>query len=150
MGRINRTEDWDVGRELAELQREMNRLARRNVRPAPRRGTRAFPSLIISRQGEELVVRAEVPGMNLEDFEISVSGDSLTIQGVRVTGQDLDNGWYHRRERERGSFSRAVRLPEAVDGQRAAASYEAGVLTINLPLREEAKPRQIPIQVAEG
>ena len=90
--------------------------------------------------------------MHLDDFQISVSGDLLTIHGSRLTGLgpnggELKGGWYHRRERESGEFSRSVRLPANVDGERAEASYTAGVLTISLPLVEPAKPRHVPVQV---
>jgi HSP20 family protein len=109
-----------------------------------------FPSIIISASDDNLVVRAEVPGMKLEDFEIGVSGDVLTVQGSRVTGQNRQEGWYHRRERESGGFSRAVQLPVEVDGDKAEATYKAGVLTVSLPLKQAAKPRQVPVKVVEG
>jgi HSP20 family protein len=63
---------------------------------------------------------------------------------------EQEGGWYHRRERERGSFGRTVRLPAQVDGSSAEASYAAGVLKISLPLKEAAKPKQISVKVAEG
>ena len=146
----NRGDDWNVGRELVQLQREMNRLAQRALRPTVRRGARVFPSLIISASDDRLVVRAEVPGMELENFEISVTGDTLTVQGSRITGEGLEEDWYHRQERQSGDFGRTVRLPAEVDGNQAEASYVAGVLTISLPLKEAAKPRQIPVKVVEG
>jgi HSP20 family protein len=109
-----------------------------------------FPSIIISATDTKMVVRAEVPGMDLEAFEISVSADILTVQGARITGEGLEGGWYHRRERDSGGFSRAIRLPAEVDGAQAEATYTAGVLTVSLPLRVAAKPKQIPVQVVEG
>jgi HSP20 family protein len=109
-----------------------------------------FPSIIISASDDNLVVRAEVPGMKLTDFDIGVSGDVLTIQGSRVTGEELEGGWYHRRERESGGFNRAVRLPVEVDGDGAEAAYLTGVLTVSLPLKQAAKPREIPVKVIEG
>jgi HSP20 family protein len=111
---------------------------------------RVFPSIIISTTEKSLVVRAEVPGMKLEDLEVSVSGDVLTVQGTRVTGEGLEGGWYHRRERESGGFSRAIRLPAEVDGDKAEADYVAGVLTVTLPLKRPAKPKEIRVGVAEG
>jgi HSP20 family protein len=146
----SRRNDWEARQELAQLQQEMNRLARRVRRPAGPRGARVFPSVIVSATDETLVVRAEIPGMKLEEFEISVSGEILTVQGSRITGEGLEGGWYHRRERESGGFSRAIRLPAEVEGETAEASYKAGVLTITLPLRKPAKPRQIPVQVMEA
>jgi HSP20 family protein len=142
--------DWDIGSELARLQREMNRLASRSARPVARRGGRVFPAIIVSATDERLVVRAEVPGMKLEDFDISVSDDTLTVQGLRSTGGEVEGGWYHRRERESGGFSRAIRLAAEVDGDRAEATYVAGVLTVSLPLKMAAKPREIPVKVVEG
>jgi HSP20 family protein len=145
-----RQEDWDPGRELSELRRQMNQLTRQAGRAASRRGARVFPSIIISATDEMMMVRAEVPGMKLEDFEISVSGDILTVQGARVTGEGIEGAWYHRRERESGGFGRTVRLPAEVDGNKAEATYVAGVLTISLPLRGAAKPKEIPVKVVEG
>ena len=145
-----RAGDWDVGSELAQLQREMNRLTRRAARPVARRGGRVFPAIIVSATDERLVVRAEVPGMKLEGFDISVSDDTLTVQGSRISGEELEDGWYHRRERESGGFSRAIRLAAEVDGDKAEATYVAGVLTVSLPLKMAAKPREIPVKVVEG
>jgi HSP20 family protein len=150
MANIVRQDDWDIERELVRLQREMNRLSQRTLRSPTRRGARVFPSIIISATDEKLLIRAELPGMRLEDFDISVSGDTLTVQGVRITSEDLKGGWYHRRERESGGFSRAVRLPAEVDGDRAEATYVAGVLTIALPLKAAAKPKEIAVKVVEG
>jgi len=145
MANILRQEDLASRRVPNRLQRRGER-ARNQVRP----GGRVFPSIIISASDDNLVVRAEVPGMKLADFEIGVSGDVLTIQGSRTTGQGLEGGWYHRRERESGGFSRAVRLPAEVDGDKSEATYVAGVLTVSLPLKRAAKPRQIPVKVVEG
>ena len=142
--------NWDPRQDLGELQREMDRLTQRVRRPVARRGARIFPSVIISATGDKLMVRAEVPGMDLEDFDISVSGDTLTVQGPRSTGEGLENGWYHRRERDSGSFSRAVRLPAEVDGNQAEATYIAGVLAVSLPLKGVAKPKEIQVKVSEG
>jgi HSP20 family protein len=145
MTNILRQEDWASRRGSNRRQSRAGR-ARSQVRP----GGRVFPSIIISASDDNLVVRAEVPGMKLADFEIGVSGDVLTIQGSRATGQNLEGGWYHRRERESGGFSRAVRLPAEVDGNKSEATYVAGVLTVSLPLKQSAKPRQIPVRVVEG
>lgn len=143
-------DDWDLEQELVRLQRQMNRLTRRTPRRSTRSRSRVFPSIIISATDDRLVLRAEVPGMKLEDFDISVSGDTLTVRGTRVTGEGFKDGWVHRRERESGGFSRAIRLPAEVDGARAEATYLAGVLVIALPLKEAAKPQQIPVKVMEG
>jgi len=150
MARYRGAGRWDAESELAQLQREINRRTVRASRPAGNQGRRVFPAIIISATDEKLVVRAEVPGMKPEDLHISVSDDTLTLQGSRATGEQLEGGWYHRRERESGGFSRAIRLAAEVDGDKAEAAYVAGVLTVSLPLKMAAKPKEIPVKVVEG
>lgn len=150
MVNMRKQEDWGLREEMLRMQQELNQLRRRAARPTTQRRARVFPSMVISASDDKLVVQAEVPGMKLESFDISVSGDTLTVQGLRDTGEGLEGGWYHRRERQSGQFSRALRLPAPVDGEKAEATYVAGVLTILLPLRAPAKPKQITITVAEG
>ncbi|MGD2206337.1 MAG: Hsp20/alpha crystallin family protein [Anaerolineae bacterium] len=142
---MNRHENRDIG-----WQQEMNRLARQTLRPTDRQGARVFPSIIVSATEKTLVIRAEIPGMDPIDFDINTTGDMLTLQGTRATNRKLEGGWYHRRERKAGDFGRAVRLPVEVDGDRAEATYVAGVLTISLPLKETGKPKEIPVKVVEG
>ena len=143
-------DEWDPQQDLARQQQEISRARREVSRHGVRRRPRVYPAIIISATDDKMQVRAEVPGMRLEDFNVSVSGDTLTIQGSRITDQGLEGGWYHRRERERGSFSRAIRLPAEVDGDRARAAYDAGVLVVTLPLKEAAKPKEIPVTVVQG
>jgi len=150
MARYRGAGRWDAESELAQLQREINRRTVRASRPAGNQGRRVLPAIIISATDEKLVVRAEVPGMKPEDLHISVSDDTLTLQGSRATGEQLEGGWYHRRERESGGFSRAIRLAAEVDGDKAEAAYVAGVLTVSLPLKMAAKPKEIPVKVVEG
>lgn len=146
----NPREEWDLEQELGRLQSQRKRPSRRTSSRRAHSRARVFPAIIISATDEKLMVRAEVPGIELEDLDISISGDTLTVQGTRTTGEELEGGWYHRRERESGGFSRAVRLPVDVNGTRAEATYVAGVLTITLPLKEAAKPRQISVKVVEA
>jgi len=145
-----RPDDRDAKSEWAPLQWGIDRLAQPTTRPVARRGVRVFPSIIISATDEKVIVRAEVPGMKLEDFDISVSGEILTLQGSRLTGEGLEGGWYHGRERESGGFSRAIRLPVEVDVDAAEATYMAGVLTVSLVPKKPAKPRAISVKVVEG
>ena len=140
--------DWDSRQD--RVQGELDSLRQKARRPVARRGARVFPSVIISATKDRLVVRAEVPGMDPEGFDISVSGDTLSLQGTRSTGEGLENGWYHRRERDSGSFSRAIRLPAEVDGNQAEATYVAGVLAVSLPLKGVSKPKEIQVRVSKA
>mgnify|MGYP001061021604 CR=1 FL=1 len=143
MANIVGQEEWGQRPRQAEQHRQ-------RIRSRASGGQRVFPSIIVSATDDQLIVRCEVPGMHLDNFDIRMAGDSLMIEGSRLTGEGLEGGWYHRRERESGGFSRAVRLPAEVDGDRADASYVAGILTVTLPLKKAAKPRQVPVKVVEA
>ncbi len=93
----------------------------------------------------ELVMKAELPDMKREDIELTVENNTLTLRGEKKQEQDVKTDQFHRVERVFGSFSRSFSLPPTVDPERVAAEYRDGVLTIRLPMREEARPRQIKI-----
>ena len=95
--------------------------------------------------GDHLYVEAELPGLDLNDLEIHVTGDNqLSLQGERKRPAEEEGDW-HRRERSFGAFSRVVELPADVDCEKVAATFKHGVLTITLPKREELKPRRIEV-----
>jgi HSP20 family protein len=96
----------------------------------------------------EVVLKAELPDMTREDIDITVDNGTLTIKGEKRLATEVKEDQYHRIERRYGVFSRSFTLPRAVDPGKVAADYRNGVLTVRLPLREEAKPRQIKVDVA--
>ena len=107
------------------------------------------PPVDIYQTGDhEVVLKAELPDMTREDIDITVDNGALTIKGEKRLATDVKEDQYHRIERRYGAFSRTFTLPRTVDGSRVAAEYKNGVLTVHLPLREEAKPRQIKVDVA--
>lgn len=93
----------------------------------------------------ELVLKAELPDMSREDITITVDNDTLTIKGEKKPADEMKEEQFHLIERRYGSFSRSFSLPQTVDTGKASAEYKEGVLTVRLPMREEAKPRQIPV-----
>ena len=97
---------------------------------------------------QELVLKAEVPDVSREDIDITVENFVLTIKGEKKFGTDVKDDQFHHVERRYGTFSRSFSLPQTVDAARVSAEYRNGVLTVRLPLREEAKPRQIKVDVA--
>jgi HSP20 family protein len=108
-----------------------------------------MPPVDIYQNGEhEIVLKADVPDMAREDIDITVDNGTLTIKGERKLSSDVKDEHYHRVERNYGSFSRSFSLPQTVDATKVGAEYRNGVLTVRLPLREEAKPRQIKVDVA--
>jgi HSP20 family protein len=96
----------------------------------------------------ELVLKAELPDMSREDIDITVENFVLTIKGEKKLSTEVKEEQFHHVERRYGSFSRSFSLPQTVDASRVAAEYKNGVLTVRLPLREEAKPRTIKVDVA--
>jgi HSP20 family protein len=115
----------------------------------PAAGHAAFPALNAWNDESSLYVEAEVPGLGLEDLEVAVVGDELTISGERRDVPE-DGVAHHRRERGVGTFSRRVRLPFAVDAGAVEAQLQHGVLTVTLPKAPELRPRRIEVKVAAG
>lgn len=107
------------------------------------------PPVDIFQTGEhELVLKAELPDMTREDIDITVENFVLTIKGEKKLSDEVKEEQFHHVERRYGAFSRSFSLPHTVDASKVSAEYRHGVLTIKLPLREEAKPRQIKVDVA--
>lgn len=129
---------------LQQFQSEMNRLFDRWA-GAPDGGL-AFPALNVWEEGDQLVVEAELPGLDLRDLEIYVTGgNQLTVKGERK--QSLpEKGRLHRQERGYGKFSRSLTLPYPVDADRVDARLEHGVLRVSLSKHESARPRKIPVK----
>lgn len=108
-----------------------------------------LPPVDIYQNGEhELVLKAELPDMTREDIDVTVDKGTLTIKGEKKLGGEVKEEQFHRIERRYGTFSRSFSLPPTVDPTRVAADYRNGVLTVKLPMREEAKPRTIKVDVA--
>jgi len=108
-----------------------------------------LPPVDIYQNGEhELVLKAEIPDMTREDIDVTVDKGTLTIKGEKKLAGEVKEEQFHRIERRYGTFSRSFSLPLTVDPSRVAAEYKNGVLTVTLPLREEAKPRTIKVDVA--
>lgn len=95
----------------------------------------------------EFVIKAELPEMKKDDIAVTFEQNVLTIAGERKPSFEDDNGTYHRSERGNGRFSRSFTLPATVDGTRISAGYKDGVLTVRIPQREEAKPKQINVEL---
>ena len=108
-----------------------------------------MPPVDIFQTGEhELVLKAELPDMSRDDIDINIENFVLTIKGDKRASNEVKDEQYHHVERRYGSFSRSFSLPQTVDPNRVSAEYKDGVLTVRVPLREEAKPRTIKVDVA--
>ena len=112
-------------------------------------GNSWVPPVDIYQTGEhELVLKAELPDLTRDEIDITVENFVLTLKGEKRLAPEVKEEQFHHIDRTYGSFSRSFSLPRTVDATKVAADYKNGVLTIRLPLREEAKPRQIKVDVA--
>jgi HSP20 family protein len=112
------------------------------------RGARPWsPSVDILETENELVLKADLPDVKLEDIEVRVENQTLTLKGERKFEKDESAKGYHRIERNYGSFVRSFTVPTSVEAEKVAAQYKNGVLTVKLPKKEAAKPRQVKIEV---
>jgi HSP20 family protein len=135
-----RTMGFDPFTELRRLQREMNRLFE-GFGEAEGGG----PPINVWSGRDQIVVTAEVPGVDPKDLQVNVQNDVFTLEGERKPEEVGENVVVHRAERPFGRFARSIRLPYEVDGHRAVAKYRNGVLTVTLPRSESSKPRQIAV-----
>ena len=145
---------YDPFRDLRSLQEEVNRLFSTNL-------TRGFgeegigrgawnPSVDIYENKDQIILEAELPGMNRGDFELTVENNVITLRGERNFEKKDETDNYHRVERSYGSFTRSFTLPQTVSAEGATAEYTNGVLRVSLPKREETKARRIEITGSKG
>src|SRR5262245_23490302 len=112
----------------------------------PRGGRPWSPSVDIYETENSLVLRADLPDIQLEDIEVRVENQTLTVKGERKFEQDPAVRGYHRIERNYGTFVRSFTVPTTVDAEKVSAEWKNGVLTVTLPKKETAKPRQVKIE----
>lgn len=143
---------WRPFREVTRLRNEMDRLWDDYFGP----GRRAFrpmeeawiPAVDVAEAADKITVKAEIPGMEAKDIEISMVGDTLSIKGEKKSEREEKDENYHMVERTYGSFNRTMKLPAAVDPDKVEATYKNGVLTVTLPKQEEVKPKAIEIKAS--
>lgn len=133
---------------FTQLRREIDRAFQAMHQDAwgARSSAGVFPAINLYDDGESFMLRAEIPGLNKEELEVSAKADQVVLRGKReiaAAGQDAS---YHRREREEGTFRRTVVLPQPIDPNKVTASYTDGVLEIVLPRAEQAMLRKIAIK----
>mgnify|MGYP006279013747 CR=1 FL=1 len=134
-----------IWREMERMQREMNRLfsdySRSTYRAAP-----SYPALNLWADEDSVIVRAELPGVNPDDLDVSVDNGDLTLSGSRTRDELPEGATYHRQERNYGRFTRTIHLPYKIEAEEVDATMHNGVLTLTLPRAEEDKPKRIKIK----
>ena len=137
--------------EFDRMRREMDRLwdSFLEGRPVTRaeEGREWFPSVDVSETKNDLVIKAELPGLDSKDIDISMNNGTLTIKGEKKHENEEKDENYHLIERSYGSFTRSVQIPRKVQSDKITASFKNGVLRIALPKSEEANKKEIKIKV---
>jgi len=136
--------------ELRSMQEQMNRLLDLAWNREPGEEMREGvwqPPVDIYEDAAQVVIKAELPGMDQQDIEVKIENNALILRGERRHDQEIQKENFHRIERFYGTFQRSFFLPQTVDQTKVSASCERGVLTITLPKKEETKPHQITVQV---
>jgi HSP20 family protein len=139
---------YPVWNQLHQLQQEMNQLFSRWGEDGGRRAgpVRGYPALNVWEDGDQVFVEAELPGLDLKDLEIYVTGgNQLTLKGERKPNVP-EKGVWHRQERGFGKFARSLTLPFNVNADKVDARLENGVLLVKLPKHESARPRKIAVK----
>jgi len=147
---------WEPFRNLVSVQDRMNRIFDEAFRGIPSGGEEEWalggawaPAVDIYEHEGNLVLQAELPGVEAKHVDVQVENNVLTLRGERKFDSEVKREQYHRVERAYGTFSRSFTLPSVVDTGKIKAQFKDGVLRVTLPQREEAKPKQIQIAVTQ-
>jgi HSP20 family protein len=116
----------------------------------PNAGRPWVPPVDIVESENELVLKADIPDMKFEDIDVRMENGTLTLRGERKFEKKSENDGYHRIERSYGTFERSFSLPDTVDAEHVKADYKNGSLTVTLPKKELAKPRQVKVEVSQN
>jgi HSP20 family protein len=144
---------WEPTRELNTIQQEMNRLFGTFL-DSPTAATsvarRWVPAMDLVEEGEEYVLKADLPGLDEQDVKIELDDRVLTISGERSSHQEERKDGYYRYERSSGSFNRSLTLPEGVDPDAIRATFDKGVLEVRIPKPQQRTPKRVTITPGSG
>jgi HSP20 family protein len=144
---------WSPLKELEDMRRDMDRLFDEFTKPARRRRIwpksegPVIPGLDLYDRKNEIVIKVELPGVSREDVDLTITRDTLALKGEIKRDDEVQDEDYYISERMFGNFSRTITLPFDVENEKAQATMKNGVLEIVIPKREEAKPKEIKIEV---
>jgi len=143
---------WSPLKEIEEIRKEMDRLFEEFLSPVRRRRAVSTegvisPNVDIFERGNELVILVELPGVKKEEIELVISDDRLIVKGEIKKPEGVKEEDYILNERSYGSFTRSINLPSDIDKSSVKASFNNGILEISMLRKEEAKPKEIKIQL---
>jgi HSP20 family protein len=139
----------DPFKGLDQIEREIdsiftNRPSHKGLRPI---FSNCYPAIDIFDKKDAIVVKAEMPGVDKKDVAISITENEMTIKGEVKREQEVNEKDYYHSERSYGTFSRTIGLPSSIDKLKVKAAYKDGILEITLPKSEEAKPKEIKLEI---
>ncbi len=142
---------WDPFRELTTLQDRVNRLFQEAPYPSNEAllTTGFVPAVDVYEDEQAIILKMEVPGIEMKDLDVQLENNTLTVKGERKFEQEEKEENFHRIERRYGAFTRSFTVPNTIEPEGVAADCEGGVLKIRLPKKAEAKPKQIKVQVGQ-
>jgi HSP20 family protein len=143
-----RRDVWDPFASLAEIQDEMNRIFDTSLRRHSGFDAVFSPAIDVVAEEDNVVVKADLPGLTKDDVSVTLQDNYLTIRGEKKHETEQKEANYFLSERIYGSFTRTIELPLAVDAKKIEARFKDGVLHVTLPKTEEAKPKQIDVKVS--
>lgn len=144
MAKITR---WQPYNELVSMRRDMDRLFDDFFSsPLAVNSGLNQPSIDLIQTDDEIIIKATMPGLDPDDLDIQITGDTLTLSGESKEEEEIKEAKYHLRERRYQSFSRSIQLPTMVVADKAEADMKNGVLTLTLPKAEEVKPKVISVK----
>ena len=142
---------WEPFREFSTLQDRMNRLFRESYSGSGQdeslTASSFAPAVDVYEDEHKVTLKIEVPGIDEKDIDVQVENNTLTVRGERKIEKEEKEENYRRVERQYGSFVRTFTLPQTVDAEKVSATYDKGVLNIELPKKAEAKPKQIKVNI---
>ncbi len=137
-------ERWNPFAEMRRMDEALNRIWHGGASGVETDIPWAAPVDVV-RDGDDIIVRASLPGVEVENIDVTVEGEALTIKAQSAASSESGGDGYLLKERRTGSFHRSLALPESVDFGNAESSYKDGVLTVKLPKRESAKSRRLEV-----
>jgi HSP20 family protein len=141
-------ERGEVSRFGTEMDKLFDRFFESGTSPWTVEGSQWVPSVDVSETGKKVIVKAEIPGMDPKDIDISVNGNRLTLRGERKHEHEEKGENFHRMERSYGAFSRTIELPAEIDSNKVEATYKKGVLKVTLPKTKESPTKKIEVKSA--
>ncbi|MBN1900868.1 Hsp20/alpha crystallin family protein [Candidatus Sumerlaeota bacterium] len=138
--------EWDPLGDILDLKDNLNKMINTSLRKTGDLSA-SFPNVDIYKQGEDYILKSELPGITKDDIDITIQDNVITLKGTKKEEKEVNEEDYYHCERLFGSFQRSFELPSVIDRKKVKATYKDGVLEVTIPLAEEAKPQQIKIDI---